>query len=144
MAKYEIPDKIQVPQSVGPFTDGNSESNRLGVFEPKQGRELTYLNPIQNTGSTEIVEDFDKRIPLGTYTLNNRDFWENNNFNESTFQSYLPDDLATVETAVLPTPDGDVVDRKSLLSSVSPTFNYSIDALPFVINPNNNEIIHLD
>jgi len=144
MAKYEIPDKIQVPQSVGPFTDGNSESNRLGVFEPKQGRELTYLNPIQNTGSTEIVEDFDKRIPLGTYTLNNRDFWENNNFNESTFQSYLPDDLATVETAVLPTPDGDVVDRKSLLSSVSPTFNYSIDALPFVINPKNDEIVHLD
>ena len=82
MAKYEIPDKIQVPQSVGPFTSGDSESNILGVFEPKQGRELTYLNPIQNTGSTEIVEDFDKRIPLGTYTLNNRDFWENNNFNE--------------------------------------------------------------
>ena len=144
MAKYEIPDKIQVPQSVGPFTDGNSESNRLGVFEPKQGRELTYLNPIQNTGSTEIVEDFDKRIPLGTYTLNNRGFWETNNFNESTFQSYLPDDLATVETVVLPTPDGDVVDRKSLLSSVSPTFNYSIDALPFVINPKNDEIVHLD
>ena len=37
----------------------------------------------------KIVEDFDKRIPLGTYTLNNRDFWENNNFNESTFQSYF-------------------------------------------------------
>ena len=144
MAKYEIPDKIQVPQSVGPFTSGDSESNILGVFEPKQGRELTYLNPIQNTGSTEIVEDFDKRIPLGTYTLNNRDFWENNNFNESTFQSYLPDDLATVETVVLPTPDGDVVDRKSLLSSVSPTFNYSIDALPFVINPKDDEIVHLD
>ena len=101
MAKYEIPDKIQVPQSVGPFTDGNSESNRLGVFEPKQGRELTYLNPIQNTGSTEIVEDFDKRIPLGTYTLNNRDFWENNNFNESTFQPYLTNDLAILETVVL-------------------------------------------
>ena len=144
MAKYEIPDKIQVPQSVGPFTDGNSESNRLGVFEPKQGRELTYLNPIQNTGSTEIVEDFDKRIPLGTYTLNNRDFWETNNFNESTFQPYLTDELETLETVVLPTPDGDVVDRKSLLSSVSPTFNYSIDALPFVINPKNDEIVHLD
>ena len=64
MAKYIKPDQIEVLQSVGPFTNGNSESDILGVFEPEQGRDLIYLNPLNNSGSTEIVEEYDKRIPL--------------------------------------------------------------------------------
>ena len=142
MAKYEIPDKIEVPQSVGPFTNGDLESDILGVFEPKQGRELTYLNPIQNNGSSSIVENFDKRIPLGTYTLNNRDYWENNNFNKDTLQPYLTDNLTTVESTLITTPDGEVVVIDEEQWSVDTA--WSVDALPFVVNPNNDEIIHLD
>jgi|14_taG_2_1085336.scaffolds.fasta_scaffold00405_1 hypothetical protein len=145
MAKFTKADEITVPQSVGYYTDGNPDASEvLQVFQPHQGRDLLYKNPNFHSGSTEISQSNDRRIPLGTYTLNNRDFWENNNFNESTFQSYLKDDLETLETVVLPTLDGDIVDRKSLLSNISPNFNYSIDALPFVINPNNDDIIHLD
>ena len=55
MAKYEIPDKIQVPQSVGPFTNGNSESDILGVFEPEQGRDLIYLNPLCYQQNDDLI-----------------------------------------------------------------------------------------
>ena len=143
MAKYIKPDQIEVLQSVGPFTSGDpNSSERLQVFEPEQGRDLVYLNPLNNSGSTEIVEEHDKRIPLGTYTLNNRDYWENNNFNESTFKPYLTDNLETLITRPIPTPDGEIVDVAIGFSSND--LNWSVDALPFVINPNNDEIIHLD
>ena len=90
--KFTKADEIEVQQSVGPKTGGDVNlSNILDVFEPHQGRDLIYLNPKFNNGSTEITQSNDRRIPLGTYTLNNRDYWENNNFNESTFQSYLKD-----------------------------------------------------
>ena len=48
----------------------------------------------------KICPSNDRRISLGTYTLNNRDYWENNNFNESTFQPYLKDNLETHDTLV--------------------------------------------
>jgi len=145
MATFKKADEIDVPQSVGPKTAGHLLLDEIfQVFQPKQGRDLTYKNPQLNDGSTGIEEEYDNRISLGTYTLNNRDSWENNNFNESTFQSYLNEEWEVLETAVLLTLDGDIVDRKSLLSNISPNFNYSIDALPFVINPKNNDIIHLD
>ena len=152
-----------IPQSVGPKTAGDIQLDEtFQVFQPHQGRDLIYLNPQLNNGSTEITQSNDNRIPLGTYTLNNRDFWENNNFNESTFQPYLNEEydyresykLKTWGSTQVNTPDGYIV-----LPTVVPgdgsgegsgdydesnTGKFSVEALPFVINPNNQDIIHLD
>ena len=56
-------------QSVGPYTGSiyigfNRYFN--AVYEPWQGRDIR-----ENDG-----EDLDNRFKLGTYTENNRDFWE--------------------------------------------------------------------
>ena len=105
MAKFTKADEIDIPQSVGYYTDGDPDvSEVLQVFQPHQGRDLIYKNPNFHDGITDISASLDNRIPLGTYTLNNRDYWENNNFNESTFQSYLKDDLETIESFSLPSP----------------------------------------
>ena len=79
------------------------------------------------------------RVELGTKTLDDRDFWENINFNKDTFQPYLTGKLQTLETEVR---DGIVY-----LTSIGnfETYQYSIDALPFVTDSNNDdEIIRLD
>ena len=77
---------------------------------------------------------------LGTRTLNNRDFWENNNFNESTLTPYLTDNKATLQTQVMA---NGIVFLSSIANSV--LYQYSIDTLPFVTDPNNSdEIIRLD
>ena len=79
------------------------------------------------------------RVELGTKTLDNRDFWENINFNEDTFRPYLTGNLEILETEVR---DG-IVYRKNIETST--TYQYSVDALPFVTDPNNDdEIIRLD
>jgi len=81
----------------------------------------------------------DNRVELGTKTLDNRDFWENINFNEDTFQPYLTGNLQTLNTEVR---DG-IVYRTNIETSVR--YQYSVDALPFVTDPNNDdEIIRLD
>ena len=86
MANYTIPDQIIIPQSVGPHEEPDNENSGVfNVFQPKQGRDLFYLNPLQNSGSTEIVDDFDKRLPLGTYTLNDRGLWESNITNKENY-----------------------------------------------------------
>jgi hypothetical protein len=158
MAKFTKADDITVPQSVGPKTAGGNLNFHFQVFEPHQGRELIYKNPEKNDGSTEVIQDFDERIPLGTYTLNNRDTWENNNFNELTFQPYLTEEYAYRKSykfgiwgstrtgsdnfdgdIVLPSIPGGAGDYQE-----SNTTKFSIEALPFVINPNNDDIIHLD
>jgi hypothetical protein len=147
MATFTKADDITVPQSVGPYTDGNANlSPILQVFQPHQGRDLLYKNPKFYDGSTEISASLDNRIPLGTYTLNNRDYWENNNFNESTFQSYLKDNLETHDTIIVETADGPVVRTAddNVYYNQYTAYSWSIDALPFVVNPNNDEIIHLD
>ena len=76
---------IVLEQSVGPYTDEivveNPPSQRE-VFQPKQGRDLRVLYPNENYGSASIVEELDGRFSLGTYTLNNRDFWENLTFDK--------------------------------------------------------------
>ncbi len=79
------------------------------------------------------------RVELGTKTLDDRDYWENINLNEDTFQPYLTGKLETLET--------EVVDGIVYLTSIGnfETYQYSIDALPFVTDPNNDdEIIRLD
>ena len=145
MAKFTKADEIEVPQSVGPFLNIWPRGSNLRVYEPEQGRDLLYNNP-RLDGSTEVDEDNDKRIPLGTYTLNNRDYWENNNFNELTYQPYLTDNLLTHEVIEIETPDGLVIRtaNDNVYDNPNQSYLWSIDALPFVINPNNDDIIHLD
>mgnify|MGYP001294979402 CR=1 FL=1 len=124
-------------QSVGPYTSGSIDSETYTVFEPKQGRDLTVLNPDAeyNNNLTTIVEERDGRFPLGTYTLNNRDFWENLTVNHATRGSqinpkYFED--GNVETAVnrgiIDTPDGPVVLTEWNSAK-------SIETLPFVKDP---------
>ena len=161
MATFTKADEIDIPQSVGPRTGGDVNlSNILDVFQPHQGRDLIYKNPKFNNGSTEITQSNDRRIPLGTYTLNNRDYWENNNLNESTFQPYLNEEwesnksyrLKTRESITVETLDGNItvpVATTPLVANYGPYLEhnsgkFSVEALPFVINPNNDDIIHLD
>ena len=97
MANFIKPEDIDIPQSLV-LTDGqygevpNSGSEELQVFLPRQGFDLLYKNPNRNSGSTEITQDLDERFKLGTFTLNDRGSWENNNTNKSTLQPYLTDD----------------------------------------------------
>jgi hypothetical protein len=78
-------------------------------------------------------------VELGTKTLDNRGLWEDNNFNETTLEPYLTENNLTLRTIN--------VDGITFLPSISNSsiFQYSIDALPFVTDPNDrNEIIRLD
>ena len=109
MAKFTKSEDTNVPQSLR-YTDGvpgnppnkledgtyqqfGTGSNLLQVFRPYQGFDLLYKNPNMNQGSTEITQDLDARFKLGTYTLNDRGSWEDNNFNESTLGPYLTEEF---------------------------------------------------
>jgi len=134
----------QAEQSVGPYTSGDENSSELIVFQPEQGIDITYKNPLVNNGSTKIVADRDGRIKLGTFTLNDRGFWEDANFNESAFKPYLTDDRKTADTYIVTDSNGDSIVYKRA-EPPSSTYRYSIDALPFVTNPNDgDEIVRVD
>ena len=78
-------------------------------------------------------------VELGTKTLDDRGLWEDNNFNETTLEPYLTENNLTLRTKNV---DG-VAFLPSIANSVK--YQYSIDALPFVTDPNDrNEIIRLD
>ena len=85
---------------------------------------------------------------LGTFTLNDRGAWEDNNFNENTLEPYLTDNKSTLKTTNvnIETETGNNINITYLPSiETSPTYQYSIDALPYVLDINNeNEIIRLD
>ena len=102
---------------------------------------FTTIENLRNQAYQSIVGDIPThgRVELGTKTLDDRDYWENINFNENTFQPYLTGNLETLETELR---DG-IVYRTSIENYS--TYQYSVDALPFVTDPNNdNEIIRLD
>lgn len=147
MPKFTTPDNLYTQidkQSVGPYAEGNELNENLRVFQPEQGIDIVYKNPLVNNDSTEIVEDRDSRIKLGTITLNNRGFWEDINFNESTFQPYLTGNRTVVETELIEDGNEEIIVKRDP-GSTSSTYKYSIDALPFVIDPNNeDEIIRVD
>ena len=135
---------IVLGQSVGPYTDdlgANSPWRR--VFQPKQGRDLTVLNPefSANNGKTTIVEERDGRFSLGTHTLNNRDFWENLTFDKKTRGSQINSRNFDGEVQIsfgelVDTPDGPTVSTNQ--------DNYlSVEALPYIIGKN-NQIIGFD
>ena len=71
--------------------------------------------------------------------MNNRDHWENLNFNENNFQPYLTGPRGTAETEVIIDGNGDEIVERPLRFNYS-VYRFSIDAVPFVINPNTDEI----
>jgi hypothetical protein len=118
-------------------------------FQPKVGLDAivknpTYLNTTEDEYPTDVVTYSDRRQILGTITLNNRDWWENSNYDKTSFQPYLTDDKKIVfNQQVIEDGNGDKIivneDRDK-----SDFFKFSIDAAPFVINPNTDEIVRLD
>ena len=126
-------------QSVGPYTDdlgANSPWRR--IFQPKQGRDLTVLNPEENNGKTTIVEERDGRFSLGTYTLNNRDFWENLTFDKTTRGSQINPRNFDGEVQIsfgelVDTPDGPTV-------STNQSNYLSVEALPYIIGEDNQVV----
>tara|TARA_R100001443_G_scaffold3476_2_gene10891 strand:+ start:2748 stop:4487 length:1740 start_codon:yes stop_codon:yes gene_type:complete len=139
-------------QSVGPPTEGGNGNEQLRVFQPDRGIDLTYNNPnfinsssFEFPNSTKVTEERDNRQTLGTFTLNNRDYWENSNFDENIFQSYVKGKIETTLNTrpIIDDNEEEIVFNESF--DVSSTYRYSIDALPFVTDVNNDdEIIRLD
>ena len=130
-------------QSVGPYTDDLHYGPFRQVFQPKQGRDLTVLNPDSpaSNGSSAIFEERDGRFSLGTYTLNNRNFWENITFNSITRNSFFKEEnLKTTISKLTETPDGPVVFPRRGMNS---TQQYSVEAMPFIIDEN-QQVIRLD
>ena len=172
MPKYTTPqalwETITGLQSVGGTQfEGNTFINEtLRYVDAKQGIDVEYKNrlygdgmdadgleqlnptplPVSQQGG-DVVEDRDKRKSLGTFPISNRGFWEDINFNPATLQPYLTSDLRkTVETEIVSVPDADgsMVYKKMRLPDQIDR-SYSIDALPFVTDPNNDdEIIRVD
>ena len=96
-------------QSVGPYTD------RDEIKEPWQGRN-------KESGS----QDTDLRFKLGTYTENNRNYWEIQTVNPITRKSqFQSEDLKTARAK-----------RENELV-ISDEVNWSVDTFPFTINENN-------
>ena len=146
-------------QSVGGNpTEGGNGNESVRIFQPDRGldvliQNVSYLDREEGDFSTGIVEDNDGRKALGTITLNNRDFWENSNYNEDTFGPYLTglrevvDGQEVVDVQMYSQTNNGNVTRRIVVNdrrSSSPTFQFSIDAIPFVINPNNDEIVRVD
>ena len=153
MAKFTSIEELfdTAEQSVGGNpSEGGDGNEQLRVFQSDRGIDVSYNNP-NFTGqtdipdSTEILEERDNRQTLGTFNLNNRDFWEASNYNENTFQSYIKGELevASNTKTIIDGNDNQIVFNESF--DVSSTYRYSVDALPFVIDSNNDdEIIRLD
>jgi len=149
MPKFTVTEELfntvdDLGQSIGgPNHTIPSGDNNI-VVSKERGLELEYENPFNYGGSTTIVEELDLRKTLGTITLNNRDYWENINYNQSTFTPYLTDERKTVITRPVEDSNGDEIVYNPNLEASS-TYQYSIDALPFVLDANNdNEIINVD
>ena len=138
-------------QSVGgnPIEGGNVGYETKRIFQPEAGLDVevknpSYLDTADDEFPTGVVNYIDRRRILGTITLNDRDWWENSNFNEQSFQPYLTDEKKIVfNQEIRVDGNGDEI-IVPITRDTSPTYKFTIDAIPFVINPNTNEIIRLD
>jgi len=138
-------------QSVGgnPIEGGNVGYETKRFFQPEAGLDVivknpTFLDTDEDEYPTGVFNYNDRRRILGTTTLNNRDWWENSNYDENSFQPYLTDNKKIVfnqQVVIDGNYDEIVVNEDREKSSF---FKFSIDAIPFVINPNTNEIVRLD
>ena len=163
MAKFttveDLFDYVRDKQSVS-LTEGvgygivNSISNggthQIAAVNPEQGHQIVFNNPYRHGGgSGTVIQDYDGRIKLGTFTLNDRGDWPDVNYNPTTLSAYLSGDKLTVPTSIVTGNDDEMlfmVDKTDPThDAYSPTWLFSIDALPFVIDSGNqDEIIHLD
>ena len=149
MAKFTVTEELfNVVDDFGQSLGGPNHTVPSGddniVISKERGLELQYENPFNYEGRTAIIEELDLRKTLGTITLNNRDYWESINYNKSTFTPYLTDERKTVSTISVEDSNGDEIVYNPNLE-ISSTYQYSIDALPFVLDVNNdNEIINVD
>ena len=170
MANFTKPENLinQAQQSLGPFNEGNEQHGiTLRVFQPDRGLDVEYFNrnsseAANNSSRSCSIEESqaeppsdgnrDKRLTLGTQTFNDRGMWENINYNESSLQPYISDENpksltpSTLPTTIIDTDDGTIFDIKSQKPAFTSTqLDYSVDAIPFVLNPdNNNEIVRVD
>jgi len=171
MPKYTTPqalwDIITELQSVGGTQyEGNTFVNKtLRYVNSEQGIDVEYENrlygdgmdavgleqlnptplPVSQQGG-DVVEDRDRRKSLGTFPISNRGFWEDINFNPSTLQPYLTNDLRkTVKTKIVSIPDDEGKMVYKDIKDGQTDREYSIDALVFVTDPNNDgEIVRVD
>ena len=82
-------------ESVNTIVEGNDGTEYLRIFQPDRGVDVTIKNVINiyndeddfTTGLAEESGSRDFRKQLGTITLNNRDYWENVNFNDNNFSN---------------------------------------------------------
>ena len=146
-------------QSVGGNpTEGGNGNESVRIFQPDRGLDVLipnvgYLDREEGDFSTGVSASFDGRKTLGTITLNNRDFWENSNYNENTFGPYLTglrevvDGQEVVNVQMYSQTFNGNVTRRIVVNekrNQSTTFKFTIDAIPFVVNPNTDEIVRLD
>ena len=157
MAKFTTPealfeyveDKQSVKQTTGiSLSIYNGGTPSLGVAVPEKGHQFVVSNPRVSDGN--IIEEYDGRIKLGTFTNNDRGDWVDVNYNASTLSAYLFGDKLNKETTLIRSKTGELVfvANKPVNAETgvpSPTYFFSIDALPFIIDSGNqDEIIHLD
>ena len=145
----ELFNEYKLEQSIGGApTEGGTGNEIVRIFQPDRGldvliKNVNYEARDEDDFTTGVTDSFDERQNLGTITLNNRDHWENLNFNENNFQPYLTGPRGTAVTEVIIDGNGDEIVERSLRFNYS-VYRFSIDAVPFVINPNTDEIIRLD
>ena len=101
-------------QSVGPYSDGNNTV----VIEPWQARNIVN------------GENQDKRFELGTYTENNREFWEIKTTNKDTRKSQIKNKKMRTARAH--------VDDKGLV--ISDETEWSVDTFPFARNDDDESV----
>jgi hypothetical protein len=105
-------------QSVGPYTDNNNTQ----VKEPWQGRDIVN------------GENQDKRFELGTYTENNRGFWESQTVNKLTRTSQIAKkNMKTARAYVDP-------NTKLVISDET---GWSVDSFPYVKDQKTDEFVPL-
>ena len=105
-------------QSVGPYTD----SNNTQVKEPWQGRDIVN------------GENQDKRFELGTYTENNREFWEIQTIDTKSGKSQFSDKKTRTARAYV---------REDNNLVISDETDWSVDSFPYTKDKETGETIPL-
>ena len=143
-------------QSFVAVTGSSEDATIAEVFHPEQGAAMSITLPIpENNNVLQVIEDWDNRKLLGTVIRNDRLSWgvlnSKNHFGELQPSGSL--DIIERNTWAGFTPltfDGVEFDRQSTMllnhdnQYTGEVIEWSVDALPFVINPNNDDIVRLD
>ena len=130
-------------ENVNTTVEGNDGTQYLRIFQPDRGVDVTIKN-VNNiykdeddftTGLAEESGSRDFRKQLGTITLNNRDYWENVNFNDNNFTPYLSEPRLIMETdPIIDGNEDEIITNNVRQNSVN--FQYSIDQVKLTKAPN--------